>query len=227
MSLDVQVQESSDSAAATIERDLRRSIIELDLLPGVRMSEQEIASRLGVSRQPVREALIRLAHSRLVEVRPYRGTVVARISAQEMTEALFVRQSVEIAVVGKAAQSFDAWQRKRIESLLLKQEDASVQQDHAAFRDHDEAFHIAIAKGAGVGMAWMAIADMKAHVDRVCNLTLRSVEDMQRRVREHRDIMAAIDAHDVEAAQAAMSTHLGSILDELPELEAQHPALFL
>lgn len=226
MSLEVQVQESSDSAAATIERDLRRSIIELDLLPGVRMSEQDIASRLGVSRQPVREALIRLAHSRLVEVRPYRGTVVARISAQEMTEALFVRQSVEIAVVGKAAQSFDAWQRKRIESLLLKQEDASAQHDHAAFRDHDEAFHIAIAKGAGVGMAWMAIADMKSHVDRVCNLTLRTVEDMQRRVREHRAIMAAIDAHDVKAAQAAMSTHLGSILDELPELEARHPALF-
>ena len=227
MNVEMQKPESSESAAATIERDLRRSIIELELLPGTRMSEQDIATRLGVSRQPVREALIRLAHSRLIEVRPYRGTVVARISAQEMTEALFVRQSVEIAVVGKAARAFDPWQRKRIESLLIKQEEASARHDHAAFRDHDEAFHIAIAKGAGVGIAWMAIADMKSHVDRVCNLTLRTIEDMQRRVREHRAIMAAIDAHDVTAAEAAMDAHLGSILDELPELEAKHPALFL
>jgi DNA-binding GntR family transcriptional regulator len=103
MTLDLQAAESGESAAATIEKDLRRAIIELELLPGTRLSEQEIANRLGVSRQPVREALIRLANSRLIEIRPHRGTVVARISAREMTEALFVRQAVEIAVVAKAA----------------------------------------------------------------------------------------------------------------------------
>ncbi len=108
MTLDMQTStESGESAAATIEKDLRRSIIELELLPGTRLSEQDIATKLGVSRQPVREALIRLANSRLIEIRPHRGTVVARISAKEMTEALFVRQSVEIAVVAKAAQNFE------------------------------------------------------------------------------------------------------------------------
>jgi DNA-binding GntR family transcriptional regulator len=150
MTLEIQAAESGESAAATIEKDLRRAIIELELKPGSRLSEQDIATRLGVSRQPVREALIRLANSRLIEIRPHRGTVVARISAKEMTEALFVRQAVEIAVVAKAAQSFDAWQRKRIASLLLKQEEASSKLDHTAFREHDEAFHIAIAAGAGV-----------------------------------------------------------------------------
>lgn len=227
MSLDMLAPESGESAAVTIEKDLRRAIIELELKPGTKLSEQDIATRLGVSRQPVREALIKLANSRLVEVRPYRGTEVARISAQEMTEALFVRQAVEVAVAGKAARSFDPWQRKRIDSLLAKQEEVSARQDHAAFRAHDEAFHIAIAKGAGVGMAWMAIADMKSHVDRVCNLTLRTTEDMQRRVREHRAIMSAIDAGDAARAQAAMAEHLGSILDELPELEARYSGLFL
>jgi GntR family transcriptional regulator, rspAB operon transcriptional repressor len=227
MTLEMQTADSGESAAASIERDLRRAIIELELLPGTRLSEQDIATRLGVSRQPVREALIRLANSRLIEVRPHRGTVVARISAREMTEALFVRQSVEIAVVAKAAQSFDPWQRKRITSLLIKQEEAASALDHAAFREHDEAFHIAVATGAGVGIAWIAIADMKTHMDRVCNLTLQSEADMQRRVREHRAIMAAIDARDVQGAQAAMAEHLGSILDELPDLETKHHALFV
>ena len=227
MTLEMQTAESGESAAAAIEKDLRRAIIELELKPGSRLSEQDIATRLGVSRQPVREALIRLANSRLIEIRPHRGTVVARISAREMTEALVVRQSVEIAVVAKAAQSFDAWQRKRIASLLLKQEEASSALDHAAFREHDEAFHIAIATGAGVGIAWIAIADMKTHMDRVCNMTLQSAADMQRRVREHQAIMAAIDAHDVQGAQDAMALHLGSILDDLPELETQHASLFI
>jgi DNA-binding GntR family transcriptional regulator len=227
MTLDMQPAESGESAAASIEKDLRRSIIELELLPGTRLSEQDIATRLGVSRQPVREALIRLANSRLIEIRPHRGTVVARISAKEMTEALFVRQSVELAVVAKAALSFDPWQRKRITSLLIKQQEASTGLDHAAFREHDEAFHIALATGAGVGIAWIAIADMKTHMDRVCNMTLQSETDMQRRVREHHAIMAAIDAHDVEGAQRAMAEHLGSILDDLPELETRHANLFI
>lgn len=227
MSVDLQVAESGESAAAAIEKDLRRSIVELELLPGTRLSEQEIATRLGVSRQPVREAMIRLANSRLIEIRPHRGTVVARISAREMTEALFVRQSVELSVVARAAQNFDPWQRKRIETLMAEQENDAAKLDHAGFREHDEAFHIAIAKGAGVGIAWIAIADMKSHMDRVCNLTLRDEADMLRRVREHRAIMAAIDAHDVEGAQQAMNEHLGSILDDLPELESKHGALFI
>jgi DNA-binding GntR family transcriptional regulator len=227
MTLEIQPMEGGESAAASIEKDLRRAIIELELLPGARLSEQDIATRLGVSRQPVREALIRLANSRLIEIRPHRGTVVARISAREMTEALFVRQSVELAVVAKAAQSFDPWQRKRITSLLAKQEEAAANLDHAAFREHDEAYHIAIATGAGVGIAWIAIADMKTHMDRVCNMTLQSEADMQRRVREHQAIMAAIDARDGEAAQRAMAEHLGSILDALPDLETKHSTLFI
>lgn len=227
MNVEMAVAESGESAAASIEKDLRRSIVELDLLPGTRLSEQDIATRLGVSRQPVREALIKLANSRLIEIRPHRGTVVARISAREMTEALFVRQSVEISVVARAAQNFDPWQRKRIDSLLTEQENDAAKLDHAGFREHDEAFHIAIAKGAGVGIAWIAIADMKSHMDRVCNLTMRDENDMKRRVGEHRKIMAAIDAHDVEGAQQAMAQHLGSILDEMPQLETKHGTLFI
>ena len=227
MTLIAPSSESTESAAASIEKDLRRAIIELELLPGARLSEQEIATRLGVSRQPVREALIRLANSRLIEIRPHRGTVVARISAREMSEALFVRQAVERAVVAKAAQSFDAWERKRIASLLTMQEEAADKSDSASFRDLDQAFHSAIAIGAGVGIARIAIAEMKTHIDRVCNFTLQTQPELQRRVREHRAIMDAIDAGDGPAAEKAMNDHLGSILNHLPNLEATHRDLFV
>lgn len=226
MNVQPQIADSQGSATDLVERDLRGSIIELRLAPGAKLSEQEIANRLGVSRQPVREALIRLANSRLIEIRPNRGTVVVRISSRQMTEALFVRQSIELAVVDRAAENFDAWQRKRIDALIAKQKDAAAALDHAAFREHDEAFHIAIAQGAGVGMAWMAIADMKSHMDRVCNLTLQTETDMLRRVKEHRAIMEAIDNGERKAARKAMTAHLESILDAMPELEATYPHLF-
>ena len=82
-------------------------------------------------------------------------------------------------------------------------------------------------QGAGVGIAWIAIADMKTHMDRVCNMTLQSEADMARRVREHRVIMAAIDEHDVDGAKQAMAEHLSSILDDLPELETKHSSLVI
>jgi DNA-binding GntR family transcriptional regulator len=62
--------ETGATSASQVERDLREAIIRLELKPGTRLSEQEIADSLGVSRQPVREALIALGKSKLVEVRP-------------------------------------------------------------------------------------------------------------------------------------------------------------
>jgi GntR family transcriptional regulator, rspAB operon transcriptional repressor len=218
--------ESSESAAQMVEKDLRRAIIELELPPGARLSETEIALKHGVSRQPVREALIRLAEAGFVEVQPQRGTRVVKISASEMQEALFVRHAVEVAVAERAAGHFDAWQRRRLDTILARQDDAAARVDHALFREQDELFHLAIAQGAGAGIAWSSIIALKAHMDRVCNLTLQNREDLERRVREHREIVAAIDAKDGPRAAKAMSSHLESILDQLPELESRYAELF-
>lgn len=152
----------------------------------MRLSEQEIATRMGLSRQPVREALIALAKSKLVETRPNRGTVVVHISARQMMEA----------------------------------------NDHNAFRREDEQAHIAIAEGAGCGLAWNAISDIKAHMDRVCNLQLRHPGSMTRLIAEHEAIIAAIGTRDAEAAETAMRTHLNGILTDLPLTEAANPDLF-
>lgn len=226
MNLHVENAEPAESAAALVERDLRRAIIELELKPGARLSEHEIADRLGVSRQPVREAMIKLQRSGFIDIRPQRGTTIVKISAAAMQEALFVRNAVETAVAERAAAHFDAWQRKRIDTILARQEEAAAKVDQTLFREQDELFHIALARGAGCGIAWTSIVELKAHMDRVCNLTMQTRDDLGRRVREHRAIVAAIDAHDSAAARAAMGRHLESILDQMPELESQYAGLF-
>lgn len=218
--------EGGETTATLVERDLREQIIRLDLQPGARLSEQEIATRLGVSRQPVREALIALAKSKLVGIRPNRGTVVVKISARQMLEARFVREAIEVAVARRACAGFDAWSRQGIDAVLDRQRAACEAGDHNAFRREDELFHMTIAEGAHCRLAWSAVSDIKAHMDRVCNLQLRNPAAMRLLIEQHRDIVAAIDAKDADMAAEAMRVHLNGILSDLPRIEADHPALF-
>ncbi len=215
-----------ETTASQLEKELREAIVQLQLLPGTRLSEQDIASRYGVSRQPVREALIALAKSHLVQVRPNRGTVVVRISLEKMREARFVREAVEVAVVRRAAESFDPWVRERITDNLAQQRAAVENGQPEVFRHLDGQFHIMIAKGARCDMAWTAIADMKAHMDRACNLTLKYPQAREALLAQHEGIMSAIDAHDPDAAETIMREHLQSILKDLPAVEKDFPDMF-
>lgn len=218
--------ETGATTAFQVERELREAIIRLDLKPGTRLSEQEIADRLGVSRQPVREALIALAKAKLVEVRPKRGTVVVKISARDMMEARFVREAIETAVARRACTTFDPWVRTSINGILKRQEIAQQAGDQDGFRREDEQFHMALAAGAGCATAWSVISDIKAHIDRVCNLQLRKVEAMAGLIAEHQAIIDAIDARDPEQAVGAMQAHLNGILSDLPKIESDNLDLF-
>ena len=224
--MNFQVVTPSSSAAFRVERELRQAIIDLELPPGTRLSEQDLASRLGVSRQPVREALIALAKSRLVEIMPQRGTSVVKISVAKMMEARFVREAIEIAVVRRACEAFDREARQRIEHLLDMQKEAATESDHHSFRRYDEMFHMVLSTGAGCPMAWRTVEDIKAHMDRVCVLTLPGADAMLPLVEQHRDIIAAVDAQDPDRAEEAMRHHLSAILRALPRVEAEHPDLF-
>jgi GntR family transcriptional regulator, rspAB operon transcriptional repressor len=216
----------SSSATRRVERELRRAIIDLELPPGTRLSEQDLASRLGVSRQPVREALIGLAKTRLVEILPQRGTSVVKISVAKMMEARFVREAIEVAVVRRACEAFDREARQRIEHLLDTQQEAATDGDHHSFRRYDEMFHMTLATGAGCPMAWRTVEDIKAHMDRVCLLTLPGPDAMLPLVEQHREVIAAVDAQDPDRAEQAMRHHLSAILRALPQVETEHPELF-
>lgn len=217
---------SSSSAARRVEAELKRAIVAMELKPGLRLSEADIADRHGVSRQPAREALLSLSRTRLVEIMPQRGTIVAKISVSRIMQARFVREAVETAVVRRACVSFDARIRERIDGLLQRQAALAASGDHDGFQRCDELFHVALTEGAGCPLAWEALRDIKAHMDRACQLTLPGAGAMTPLVAQHKAILAAIDARDAEAAAAAMHIHLTELLRALPAIEAEHPELF-
>ena len=92
------------SIAEQVFRTLRSSIVTMRLTPATALSEQDIADRLNVSRQPVREAFIKLSEIGMVRVLPQRGTFVVKISAKAVTDARFVREAVECAIARRASR---------------------------------------------------------------------------------------------------------------------------
>ena len=88
-----------------IYRILRRDIVHCLIPPGTPLSEKEVSVRFDVSRQPVREAFIKLAENGLIQIRPQRGSYVNKISLSQVRNGCFVRQAIECAVVRRSNAS--------------------------------------------------------------------------------------------------------------------------
>lgn len=223
----VHIAPTTETAARQIERRLRKSIVELELLPGEKLSEQEIAERFGVSRQPVREALIALARAELVSVMPQRGTAVVKISGARMLQARFIRETIEVSVVRRACETgLDPVYRESLAEMIALQAAALARGDVAGFKSFDERFHELLATGAGIDLAWRVIGDIKSHLDRVCHLTLCNAAAMEPLIGQHQAILDAVVARDADAAEAAMRFHLTEILRAMPRVMAERGELF-
>ena len=187
---------------------LRDDIVSMVLKPGDVISESDIAARYGVSRQPVREAFIRLAQQGLLLIRPKRATVVKKISPDGVRQSRFIRESIEVEIIRRVASNPGPDVAEVLAELIAEQEDASAANDSRRFHQLDELFHRTLARLAGVEYAWQLIDDHKMQLDRVRYLTL-GVSSAQRAIAEHKVIAEAVGRGDVAGAEAAMRAHLG------------------
>lgn len=217
-----------DTASAVgpqLFRLLRRRIIRGDLAPGVRLSEVDIANRYGTSRQPVREAFIKLGEESLIEVRPQRGSFVSRIDLTAVLAAQFVREAVEADIVRKVALQADKTILRDLDEILAAQREATTDPNPQPFMELDEDFHRRLAEIAGQGGSWDVLQPLKTQMDRVRHL---SAQQFPRRilVQQHKQIVAAIRARDGAAAEQNMRLHLRQILEDVPTVAAALPHYF-
>lgn len=206
---------------------LRQAIIRMVIAPGQALSEKEIADLFAISRQPVREAFIRLSESGLVEVRPQRGTYVVRISRQAVLEARFIRESLEVAIALEATKCpFPPAALMELNELIARQRSCIERQDHDRFFALDEMFHRTLAIATGQAMAWNVIENVKAQLDRVRYLSIPDSTPISKLADQHQAIVNAVAAADSQAAIEAMSLHQREILNSLPDLECRFPDMF-
>ncbi len=217
--------QAAKSVGPQLFRLLRGRIVRGELPPGTRLSESDVALSYGTSRQPVREAFIKLAEANLVEVRPQRGSYVSRIDIGSVLAAQFVREAVEADIVRRVAAQVQPADLRDLEKMLAQQADTVASDDPQPFITADEAFHRRLAEIAGQGTGWDVLQPLKTQMDRVRHLSARQ---FPRRavIAQHRGIVGAIRAGDADRAEAEMRTHLRRILDDVPAVVTAFPDFF-
>jgi GntR family transcriptional regulator, rspAB operon transcriptional repressor len=216
-----------NSSANVIYRALRADIVSMRRKPGEPISEKEIASVHGVSRTPVREALLRLADDQLVDIRPQSGTFVARIPIGALPETILVRMALEQLTARLAAERAGAGEVAGLYDIMEEQHRMASLGDRDRFHEADEAFHRAIAEAGGHGGIWLLVEQVKIQVDRYRRLTLPVPGRMSMVIDEHRAIVAAIEAHDAARAGCAMTAHLENLRASIGDVRDLNPEYFL
>lgn len=215
------------TAAAAIYAELREEIVSLARRPGDAIVEKEIAAARGVSRTPVREAILRLADESLIDIFPQSGTFVSRIPIAALPEAIIIRKALEETTARLAAERATPGQIAEIDAILKRQREVAGRGDQQAFHAADEAFHAAVAEAAGHPRIWTVVQQVKVQVDRVRQLTLPQKGRMTLVIREHAFVAAAIRRHDPDAAAERMGAHLERLLGDIEGFRHLNPDFFV
>ena len=212
------------SVADTVFDELHSQILLLELPPGTKMSEVEVAKALGVSRQPVRDAFYRLSKLGFLSIRPQRATLVSQISSTAVLQARFIRSALEAETVRTACQVLTDDDMAALDAIIEKQRQAVEARDPVSFHGYDDQFHKEICERAGLGFAWDIIRENKAHMDRVRFLSLSFAS--QDAFGDHLEIMQALRARDEEQAMHRMREHLSRIKQQIVRIRADHERYF-
>lgn len=218
-------EDRSRPVGQRLYRVLRGRIVRGDLLPNTRLSEVDVAAQYDVSRQPVREAFIKLSEERLVEIRPQRGTYVSRIHVSAVMSARFVREAVEVDIARLLCPAPDTRFIAMLREQLKIQRKAVEQTDAGAFLQLDEAFHRMLATQAEQTASWDILQPLKTQMDRVRHLSARQFP-LRQLLAQHVTIVDAIEGRNAQAADNAMRLHLRQILDDMPAVIASAPEYF-
>ena len=205
---------------------IKAEILSNRMPPGFQAPEPDIALRLGMSRTPVREALIRLEAEGLVELIPRRGARVLPIRAEDMREIYEILTSLEpdaAAALARRSPSDD--ELRPLSDATRDMENALKCKDLEAWADADDRFHRCLLELHGnrrLRTFVQALSD-QAHRARIVTLSFRDLP--LRSTEEHLNILDALKAGDAESARRAFREHreraareLLSILEKLPQL---------
>ena len=206
-------------------RVLRDNIVSLELKPGTLISENEMAMELGLSRTPVREAIIDLAKVSFIETIPQRGSYVALIDTKMVEESRFLRKVLDEAVIEVACDIADSASIDAMEENVHLQEFYLEKADTNRIFELDNAFHKLIYSAAEKDIIYDIRSTMMLHFDRVRTLSVEAVKDMKI-VGDHRGMLEAIKGHDKEAAVALVEKHLGRYRVDETKIREEFPAYF-
>lgn len=207
------------SLTERVYEELRTAILSGELAPGTLHSVVEIANQLGVSRTPVREALLQFATDGVVRFERSRGVRILELSIKDIEDIYSLRLLLEVPAAFRAATHMSEADRKVMRKAVAGMRKAREQVDEPLFQRHDLAFHEAVLRGAGNERIVEAVAKTRSqmHARGLSTTATRTLDDI---FAVHERIFDALEAEDPHAAARAVHDHLVGTLTLLVQQAA-------
>lgn len=187
---------------------LKDTVLSDPAMQGKFVNEQVVADAIGVSRTPIREALLLLAAEELVQLLPKRGAYIAPVGGKEIRELFEIRGMIECYSARRALE-LDAVPVERMRVDLDRQRELNLDDQARDFIDCDHSFHSALVCAVGNGMLTKTYDGLRARQIRAGIVALYSAEGRRKSVlTEHEAILDALVAGDAEASTTAINAHL-------------------
>jgi DNA-binding GntR family transcriptional regulator len=204
----------------TIVFALTDDIVAKRLQPGEPIDEERLGRRFGASRTPVREALRQLAASGMVELRPHRTPLVARVDAGRLADMFDVMAELEALCAARASVAMRPAHRLELETLHARMGEAMRHGDVATYRGGNAAFHALIYEGACNGYLRELALATRERLAPYRGAQLEAPARLARSHREHEGIMTAILRGDAARASTLMREHLTNTRDQVQSMSA-------
>ncbi|HKY55239.1 MAG TPA: GntR family transcriptional regulator [Anaerolineales bacterium] len=196
----------------SIADSLRAEILRGNLKSGQALKQDEIAAQFGISKIPVREALIQLKAEGLINFYPNRGAFVSELSAAEADEIYVMRIALETAVLARAIPNLTVAQLKHAEEIL----DAIDQEENIAkWGELNWEFHATLYASASLPRLMDTIKALHTNIARYLVLYLAGMAYQKKSQKEHRAILAACRHGDIEKALTVLEVHLRGASEHL------------
>jgi len=196
---------------------IKSAILSLKLKPGDPLVESDLAQQLGISKTPVRDALLELEREGFVTKVLFKGTYVTEITLKDVREVFQVRAVLEGLAARLAAPFFSAKDLEEGEKIITAAEAALAEGDIALCSEHGKRFHRLIINKADNQRLQTIILNLDDHLQRFRLLSDQINGRLNKSLKEHRKILEALGRKDPLAAEETARGHLFSVLQDLSE----------
>jgi DNA-binding GntR family transcriptional regulator len=197
---------------------LRRAILEMDVYHSdadLRLDEKTLASRMGVSRTPVREALARLEHEGLVRIVPRRGIYIVRKSKAEILEMITVWAALESMAARLVCERASDEEIGTLRTLFAKFEDGEVRSHLNEYSAANLRFHQRIIELCQSPLILQMVTNLLVHVRAIRGRTIGEEDRAERSIVDHMHIIEALEARDSELAERLVRDHALNLADHV------------
>lgn len=201
---------------------LRELIVTGKLAPGTRLKEQRLSELLGVSRSPIREAIVQLARDGLVTTKARNGDFVTWYTPTDVREIYDVRLAIEMMAMRRAVPKLTDAQLHRLEEAAAACTQALEAGDIPLYGAKDQLFHFTLVDLAGNRRLSEIMRQLGGQIQAIRAFVALNIERVRRAEEEHQRILECIRRRSVDEALSWLSRHIESVSDEVSQIMERH-----